>query len=380
MKNRQYDVAVCGGGIAGVAAAIASARRGMKTLLIEKQCLLGGLATSGLIYIYLPLCDGCGRQVTFGLAEELLRRCTDYGPFELPVRWGGNADGISGADEERFQCCFSPAGYVLTLDRMLSEAGVELWLDTALFDVHTEKNCVKSITVFNTSGLTEISAGCFVDATGGAYLTGMAGGELFYGENYVTPWVLEMAEDSRNYHFTDSLHVKAIGFPVGRSTVPPVRGGREITDFIRNSWEVIRRRYDGLSAPEKKRNYPVHLPAMPQLRKIARINARTLLANGDAGKHFADSIGTVGDWRRAAPVWETPYGTLVPKDVGNVLAAGRCIGTDGDAWEVFRVIPAAAMTGEAAGTAASLCVEKGIMPENVKISDLQNALTKPSVR
>ncbi|MBQ9501566.1 MAG: FAD-dependent oxidoreductase, partial [Lentisphaeria bacterium] len=76
MKEVCYDVVVCGGGVAGVAAAVAAARRGAKTALVEKQCLLGGLATSGLIYVFLPLCDGYGHQVTFGLAEEMIRRCT----------------------------------------------------------------------------------------------------------------------------------------------------------------------------------------------------------------------------------------------------------------------------------------------------------------
>ena len=61
MKEVCYDVVVCGGGVAGVSAAVAAAGRGAKTVLIEKQCLLGGLATSGLIYIYLPLCDGKGK-------------------------------------------------------------------------------------------------------------------------------------------------------------------------------------------------------------------------------------------------------------------------------------------------------------------------------
>ena len=59
-----YDVAVCGGGIAGIAAALAAARQGKKTILFEKSYILGGLAMAGLITIYLPLCDGYGKQVS----------------------------------------------------------------------------------------------------------------------------------------------------------------------------------------------------------------------------------------------------------------------------------------------------------------------------
>ena len=66
------DVLVCGGGFAGISAALAAARQGADVILLERQFLLGGLGTAGLVTIYLPLCDGCGRQVSFGIAEELL--------------------------------------------------------------------------------------------------------------------------------------------------------------------------------------------------------------------------------------------------------------------------------------------------------------------
>ena len=71
------DVLVAGGGVAGIAAALAAARNGARVTLVEKQCLLGGLGTLGLVTIYLPLCDGMGRQVSFGIAEELHAKLGD---------------------------------------------------------------------------------------------------------------------------------------------------------------------------------------------------------------------------------------------------------------------------------------------------------------
>lgn len=68
------DVAVAGGGIAGVAAALAAARTGAQTRFWKKNAPLGGLATLGLIVMYLPLCDGYGHQVIGGIGEELLRK------------------------------------------------------------------------------------------------------------------------------------------------------------------------------------------------------------------------------------------------------------------------------------------------------------------
>ena len=84
----EYDVMVAGGGVAGIAAALASARSGASTILCEREYGLGGLATLGLITIYLPLCDGNGRQVSFGIAEELLKLSVKHGYQAMyPKAW-----------------------------------------------------------------------------------------------------------------------------------------------------------------------------------------------------------------------------------------------------------------------------------------------------
>ena len=104
----EYDVAVCGGGIAGISAALASARHGKKTLLLEKQFMLGGLATAGLVTIYLPLCDGCGTQVSFGIAEELLRLSIKYGAEDkYPENWLENKGSRTEMDK-RFEVRYNP--------------------------------------------------------------------------------------------------------------------------------------------------------------------------------------------------------------------------------------------------------------------------------
>ena len=94
------------------------------------------------------------------------------------------------------------------------------------------------------------------------------------------------------------------------------------------------------------------------------------------GRHFDDSIGLYADWRKAGYVWETPYRTLLPEKVNGILAAGRCMGAVGDAWETFRVIPAAAMTGEAAGAAAALSVQHNCDPKELDIEILRAELRK----
>ena len=374
MCQKKYDVVVCGGGVAGISAAIAAARQGMKTALIEKQCLLGGLATSGLIYIYLPLCDGFGNQVLNGITEEMIRRCVEYGPFDIPELWGGSEGGNPGISGKRFQCCFSPAGFTLTLDKMLQEAGVDLWLDSMIIDAETNGKDLRSVTVANASGQVKVEGKCFVDATGSAYVVQIAGGKVFRHENFLTPWVVENSENPEWFQIDGPLHVNCEGGIKEEFKYQNCENGKQVTGFVRKAWEMIRKRYDVLPEDKRKTNYPVHLPAMPQLRKIGRIDSLFTIEKPTQTERFEDSIGLVPDWRKPAAPWDTPYRALVPRDLNNLLAAGRCMGTAGEAWEVYRVIPVAAYTGEVAGIAASIAVEDGVSPADIDFEKLKSKL------
>ena len=375
MQMNHYDVAVCGAGIAGVAAALAAARRGKKTVIIEKQLIVGGLATSGLIYIYLPVSGIDGKVVTSGIAEELLKYAPDYGPFDLPEKYTGIPGGDNGNDPERYCCCFSPAGYTLTLERLLRDAGVEVYLETTVTGVKCDKdNRICEAELFCGADHWNIEADCFIDASGGAFLLRMAGEKVFGDGNYVTPWVVEqneMREKIRTFYFTKDLYMNAPELSEDRF-MGEVLTVAEMQEFIRRQYQAIREYYDQVA--DRRKCYPVHLPAMPQLRKIARIDGMSLIGSGEAGVYREDSVGVAADWRKLAESWETPYGALVPKSIRGALAAGRCISSDGEAWEIFRVIPAAAMTGEAAGVAAAMCCDRNIDPSVLPVKDLQREL------
>ena len=378
---KHYDIVVCGGGMAGVAAALAAARRGKKVLLVEKQSGLGGLATSGLIYIYLPISDDRDRVIASSITEELLLNCQEYGPFSLSEKWGGTKEGYPGNDRDACLCCFSPAGYMLTLDKMVRSSGAELRLETTVTGVRCDgENNLKEVELFCGCEKENISADCFIDVTGGAYVLRMAGNKVFPETNYHNPWILELNKEKANvFPFTDKLHIQPMTMPEVDGSMPQVLSAAELQEFLRRQFQVIRNYYDGMTPEERKVNYPVHLPMMPQTRKIARIDALKEIPSGAAGLRVEDSIGVAADWRKRAPAWETPYGALIPRQVGNALAAGRCINSSGDAWEIFRVIPAAAMTGEAAGAAAVLASERGVSPAKIPVEDLQQELRKNKV-
>ncbi len=375
---KHYDIVVCGGGIAGVAAALAASRRNKKVLLIEKQSVLGGLATSGLIYIYLPISDDRDKVIASSITEELMIRCQEYGPFSLGEKWGGEGVGNPGNSRDRYRCCFSPAGYMLTLEKMVRESGTELLLETTVTGVRTNaQNRIEEIEIFCGCEKEQISADCFIDATGGAYLFRMAGAQVFPETNYHNPWVMEVnAENKDHFPLTGDLHVQPMPIPEKDGSMEQVLSSAEMQEFIRRQYKAIRAHYDALSAQQRKTIYPVHLPMMPQTRKIARIDAFAEIKTGEAGMRFEDSIGVAADWRKKAPAWETPYGALLSRQVRGALAAGRCINSSGDAWEIFRVIPAAAMTGEAAGVAAALSSEQNTDPAALSVSFLQQELVK----
>lgn len=182
--EKNYEVAVIGGGIAGIAAALASARAGKKTVLLEKTILPGGLATAGLVHIYLSLCDGRGTQVSFGICEELIKLSLKYGPGDIPDYWNNNKN----ADKlQRYRCRFSPASFILALDEILQEAGLDIWFDTLLCGTQLNAgNRLEAVEVENESGRGKITADCFIDASGSGIAARRAGAACSDEINYLS--------------------------------------------------------------------------------------------------------------------------------------------------------------------------------------------------
>ena len=378
----KYDVAVIGAGVAGIAAALAAARRGHKVALIEKQTIIGGLATSGLVYIYLPLCDGKGTQVIKGISEEMLLKSLEFSQFDLSKDWNGAGISKIKHYNNRYRVDFSPAGFTLSLDEMLVEAGVELWLDTRVCAAQKSGDKVTALEVENTSGRGVIQAGAFVDASGEAIIIRRAGGAVECDFNHHSLWIIENIPEEKktHYDFGNTLHVKTFMF--AQKDIAPGDGmdGRCVTAFTQKGYKYLREYYrESYKTSNRYEHYPVHLPAMPQFRKIAAAKCQFMLNTDDFAKYYEDSIGLTGDWRAPGPVWETPLRSLVPESLDGVFTAGRCMGAIGDAWEVYRVIPAAAMTGEAAGIAAALTLEHKCESRDLDYKLVQNALLKKGV-
>ncbi|MBQ6876104.1 MAG: FAD-dependent oxidoreductase [Lachnospiraceae bacterium] len=99
---------------------------------------------------------------------------------------------------------------------------------------------------------------------------------------------------------------------------------------------------------------PVTMATIPQLRMTRRIEGIYAMTLDDDRKEFDDSVGMVGNWRKRGPVYEVPFGCLHGAKVKNLITAGRSISANEPMWEIVRVIPVCAVTGEAAGVAAAI--------------------------
>ncbi len=373
------DVFVVGGGIAGVSAAIAAARNGAKVILAEKQCILGGLATAGLVTIYLPLCDGMGRQVSFGLAEELFRlsiRLHTEARYPTPWLDGGT---LEERKKIRYEVQFNAQLFALELEKILLDLGVKILYDTKICGVDMEGEKIHALIVENKSGRSAYPAKSVVDASGDADVCLYAGAktETHESKNILAAW---------NYFFSKGeIHLHMLGYAENPNTPKDSEEYRSRTRFSgldgeENSRMVQMAHRQIYSTIVQKREtdetyIPVTLPTMPQLRMTRRLDGMYTLDDTEMHKPFADSIGMISDWRKRGPVYEIPFGTLYGSEVKNLICAGRCISVTDAMWDISRVIPPCAVTGQAAGCAAAMTDDFA----SLDIRELQAALVRDGV-
>ena len=121
---------------------------------------------------------------------------------------------------------------------------------------------------------------------------------------------------------------------------------------------------------------PTMIATIPQIRMTRRIDGEYVLDITEENKLFEDSIGVVSNWYKRGPVYEVPFGTLYSKEIKNLICAGRCVSVTDEMWNVIRVIPCCAVTGEAAGVAAAMTDDFS----NINIAELQKKLVKNGVK
>ena len=401
-KEKLYDVIVVGGGLAGVAAALEADRSGLKTLLLEKTILWGGLVTSGLVPIYMPLCDGKGRQVTFGIAEELLKISIKYGPDNLPAVWAGKSrkDKIeyeelypeSGMDR-RYATLFNPFSFVFGLDELLEKTGIELWLDTLACSAIMKGNKITGVEVENKSGRITLKAKIIIDASGDADIAFRAGAPCAVRGSLPSMLYQYSSLDQAKAAVKTGTAVKLVTWKGGGAANEFGKGysgkmgvitgvdGKGVSAFALESRRVAREnlKLEQKKAGGKNNIYPAALPTMNQIRMTRKIRGLELVKDSMMNKYVSSSIGLIADCRKKDAVWEVPYGALLPQKVQNLLVIGRCIDAEDYSWQVTRLVGACALTGQIAGIAAKLAIKGQTTPDKLAVKDVQKVAEKRGI-
>ena len=176
-KEYECDVAVCGGGVSGFAAAVAAARCGAKTLLLESGGCLGGTATKGLVGPFMTCYDANGEeQIIRGLFSELVERLIDEGGAISPKDCKGG-DSFSGY-RTRGHIGVTPFDYEVlkrVSEQMCVEAGVKLLYHTTLIGCAREGDAITHVYATDPNQILSVRAKVFVDTTGSALLAEKAG-------------------------------------------------------------------------------------------------------------------------------------------------------------------------------------------------------------
>jgi len=355
------DVLVCGGGFGGIAAALAAVRQGKKVLLCEREFALGGLGTLGLVTIYLPLCNGLGKQVSFGIAEELLRlsilRGADTVKHPAPTVWLGEGT-VEERIKQRYRVQYNPWFFACDVEQLLLKEGVRILYGTSVCDVAVEDGKIRTVFLDSIDGRTAVSVSSVVDATGSAVVAKLAGEDtaVYPFGNIPSSWYY--------YQTGGKMHLKMFGPKDDfRGEVDPSLGNvrfsgldaAENTDMLVFSREKMME--DLLRLREEKGDpelIPVMISTIQELRMTRRIQGAETMRFDNVGKRCETSVGCIGNWRKPDAGHEIPYGSLFGEKVKNLITAGRCTAADPLGWDLTRVIPACAITGEAAGIAAAM--------------------------
>jgi len=407
-----YDIVVAGGGPAGTAAAVCAARLGAKVLLLEATGCLGGMGTSGLVTSFNPMADGY-RMIVGGFMREVVETMYQRGflkPGIDPNTWR--------RDFHKWTP-FQPEGLKLILDEFATSAGVEVRFFTRVIDAEAEPKSgrVAGVVLHNIEGYRYVRAKAFIDATGDAVLAKLCGvvcreaGRDTPGIMPPTHTWLAAGIDFTRLGNQQAAVEKAIQekfFKIPDRHLPGIQQIGRTTAFVNAGhlfgMDALRCKSltEGMMAGRKLnqeylafyRKYVSGCENMEMVvagclmgvRESRRILGEYELTGADyeARRQFPDQIAVHNGSIDVHPYDATDeeyqryyrdfthigrmkpgecvgiaYGILVPKGWKNLWVAGRCASTDVRAHGAVRVQPAAAMMGQAAGTAAVQSIRTG---------------------
>ena len=415
-----YDVVVCGGGPAGFIAAIAAARNGARTALVEQYGFLGGMATAGIV-APLSVFTYNGEKVIGGIPWEFCERLQEMGGglIEKPL---GNV-------------AFEPELYKLCCQRMVLEAGVQLYMHSYLSGCISSDGHIKAVLIDNKNGTEALEAKVFIDCTGDADLAHFAGVPMQPEEGkplqpLSTYFVLSGVDTSTPrlqqamHHNRQGIncqceeiraelvaHRKEWGVPEfggpwfcttlqpGVVTVNMTRTAAVATDnrdYTRAECELREQVFVMARAlkehfKEFRNSYVSAVAVQAGIRETRRIMGAHTISAGEyvSAYEYPDSVSrgahpidihVAGGPEQNVTFLKTPafvpYRALYAPGFGNLLVGGRCISADKTAFASLRVQASCMGTGQAAGVAAAMASLEGANVDSVNVQRLVSRLRK----
>ncbi len=424
----EADVVVVGGGPGGHSAAIAAARSGARTVLVERYGHLGGMATGGIVIQIPHMSDINGKQQIAGLCQEWIGRLDPIGGVLVPRR-----EEIGATDEKlisywrRFMGNVSNGMIEYTawvdteltkciLNDMVEEAGVKLLLHSWGVRSIVEDNTVKGIFFESKSGRQAVLGKVIIDGTGDGDLLPSAGAE-FDGEldpklrssmlalvfrlgncDYQKLCDFREAEPEKWAELTKELAdvagTRLLPLPTPRNDVLWVNNWipdldllnvEDLTKLEVEMRKIMRRGHEFMkkNIPSFENSFILDTASQTGTRGSRRLIGEYIVTMDDlkSGKKHDDTIAIIPRMGPSSDVPHVfiPYRCLVPKEVEGLLVAGRSFSSDMAANNMVNLIPHCIAMGQAAGTAAALSLQNGVSVRQVNYEELQNSLTRQGV-
>jgi hypothetical protein len=421
----EFDVVVLGGGPAGIAAAVAAARCGRSTLLIERYGFLGGAGTAAGLSTFCGLhanVHGEHRRVIRGICDDVLEGLARMDALRVPHL----------SVQKRIQAqAYDISAYKIVADRLVLDAGAKpLFHALAVGALMSSDRRIDAVLVETKSGRRAVRGRIFIDCSGDGDLAAWAGAPFEIGDgrgNMLYPSTMyricgvdpEKAGEAweRIPQLMDEAEKRGRRFPRKKPIVRPqpnpiewranltqIRNpdgtavsGIEADQLSFGEIEGRRQCWDTFEfikgvTPGFERAYIVEIAPQIGIRETRRVRGEHMLSEDDVLEcaDFDDAIGVNG-WPVEAHVAgdvdfvfarnkrgfnQLPYRMIVPQRIDNLLVAGRCASMTHGGQSAARVSGPCFVMGQAAGSAAHLALEAGVAPRAVDVRSLQERLER----
>ncbi|MDD5013797.1 MAG: FAD-dependent oxidoreductase [Atribacterota bacterium] len=429
---KEYDVIVVGAGPAGITAALSAKRQDVSVLLVEENGFLGGLAASGTPLATFHNFIG-DKQIVKGVPQMIVDKLIAEGACMGHIKTAGISHVGSVTP-------IIPEEAKLAFHEMLYEAGIDILLETKMFNAILSENRVTGIYVFGRSGIEQFSGKFFVDCSGDGDLIAASGAEFDVGrahdnlcQSMTLQFILGNVDVKKGARFFDKNIWHAIRPEDKKASIIHISGdmdkgdiegtrykgfwamslhpnelmvtvatdiagknplsAKELTEAHLIGRRQIKRVYSILkqNVPGFENSYVSASHSVMGVRESRRLRGLYSVTREDviSGAKFNDVIGVNGycidmhdpegkgisfEFSNNYITNHIPYRSLIPKKIDGLLVAGRCISASHEALAALRVMANCMSTGQAAGTAAALCVRQNILARELDIERLQSTL------